>query len=958
MKKMLLFSGLLLGALSTSFGIGIPLDYVISEKGPHYRKWERVALETNQAGVQITTNSYFEIAAGMHRLDDSEFVETDPVIELQENGATAQQTRHQVNFAATVGDTNGTIDLLSADAKQLVSQPLGIAYYDSLSEQSVLIAELIPDIPGVLYPPDMIVYTNCFTDFAADLEYKNMRCGLEQNLVFQERPPAPSFYDLDNETTYLQLFTEFVDPPEPIKRSITKDGMQDDAILDFGEMKIIRGKSFMAGAVSNAVAVSKQWTNIEGRTFLIEQVAYRDIESFLNTLPQPQQASILKKDKIRYIASTERFLPERKFVASTSAKTDVVHIASVPRENKGFVLDYILVGSSSDVTFKADTTYYVSDTAYLSGTNIFEGGTVIKFHPDNYSQLLILDEMVCWTSPYRPAFFTSRDDDTVGEIISESTGNPATNYYYPGLNFANYDHAETDVKYCHFRYAETALCYDNWPAANKVRHCQFVNCTQGAIFVGLENNIFKNVLMDHVGTTFLGWGGISAQHMTINASDYIADGEGITVQFTNCLLVSVTNSGTPYVNETNENFFWFTDDPGVFQTVGAGSHYLATNSPFRDVGTSDIDEDLLAELKKKTTYPPEVLASAITVDTALAPMAERDTNTLDIGYHYDALDYAINTNVTDATLTLTNGVALAVFGTNALALESGSKLVSVGAPANLNRIVRYQCVQEQAIFWDGINIATIKATGSTNDVYPSVNCRFTEMAMPSMEAGRNWLFLTEGLGPTNVIFRDSLIWNGAVELSQGVDRCCFMTFTNTAFHRVNGRFDNLTNMANAYDLHLWNNLFLGGTLGISNEAANVNWSIHNNSFDNVSLTDYQATPNSHNAYINISALSGSSGNDVTLETFVYAYGPLGCFYHGQEDLVDAGYGNADAEGGYHFTTTTDQTKEADSAMDIGFHYIAVDEGGNPIDTDIDELPDYYEDTNGNGTTEEDETDWE
>src|SRR5262245_57342904 len=143
-----------------------------------------------------------------------------------------------------------------------------------------------------------------------------MRCGFEQNLVFQERPPAPSFYGLDNETTYLQLYTEFIDPPQPAKRSVTRNGMQDDAIPDFGEMKIIRGKSFMAGAISNSVMVSKQWTNIEGRTFLIEQVPYREIESFLNSLPQPQQASILKTDKIRHVVSTERLLPERKVVAS------------------------------------------------------------------------------------------------------------------------------------------------------------------------------------------------------------------------------------------------------------------------------------------------------------------------------------------------------------------------------------------------------------------------------------------------------------------------------------------------------------------------------------------------------------------------------------------------------------------------------------------------------------------
>jgi hypothetical protein len=241
-------------------------------------------------------------------------------------------------------------------------------------------------------------------------------------------------------------------------------------------------------------------------------------------------------------------------------------------------------------------------------------------------------------------------------------------------------------------------------------------------------------------------------------------------------------------------------------------------------------------------------------------------------------------------------------------------------------------------------------------VYPSVNCRFTEMAMPSMESGRNWLFLTEGLGPTNVVLRDGLIWNGAAELSQGVDRYCFLTFTNMAFHRVSGRFNNITNMANAYDLHLWNNLFFGGAWGITNQAANTNWSIRNNSFDNVNLTSYQATPNSHNGYINTTALEGSSGSDVTLQSFVYENGVLGSFYQGQSDLVGVGSVTADTVGLYHFTTT--YQKETNSVVDIGFHYVAVDGNGNPIDTDEDGVPDYIEDANGNGTTDEGETPWQ
>jgi len=42
-------------------------------------------------------------------------------------------------------------------------------------------------------------------------------------------------------------------------------------------------------------------------------------------------------------------------------------------------------------------------------------------------------------------------------------------------------------------------------------------------------------------------------------------------------------------------------------------------------------------------------------------------------------------------------------------------------------------------------------------------------------------------------------------------------------------------------------------------------------------------------------------------------------------------------------------KETNSVVDIGFHYVALDASGKPLDGDGDGLPDYFEDRNGNGT---------
>ena len=45
-------------------------------------------------------------------------------------------------------------------------------------------------------------------------------------------------------------------------------------------------------------------------------------------------------------------------------------------------------------------------------------------------------------------------------------------------------------------------------------------------------------------------------------------------------------------------------------------------------------------------------------------------------------------------------------------------------------------------------------------------------------------------------------------------------------------------------------------------------------------------------------------------------------------------------------------------VDIGFHYIAVNSNAEPGDWDGDGLPDYIEDSDGDGTADSGETDWQ
>jgi hypothetical protein len=49
--------------------------------------------------------------------------------------------------------------------------------------------------------------------------------------------------------------------------------------------------------------------------------------------------------------------------------------------------------------------------------------------------------------------------------------------------------------------------------------------------------------------------------------------------------------------------------------------------------------------------------------------------------------------------------------------------------------------------------------------------------------------------------------------------------------------------------------------------------------------------------------------------------------------------------------------EGDSIVDIGYHYVATDTNGIPLDSNSDGIPDYLEDANGNGLVDSGEIGW-
>src|SRR6185312_5358236 len=74
-------------------------------------------------------------------------------------------------------------------------------------------------------------------------------------------------------------------------------------------------------------------------------------------------------------------------------------------------------------------------------------------------------------------------------------------------------------------------------------------------------------------------------------------------------------------------------------------------------------------------------------------------------------------------------------------------------------------------------------------------------------------------------------------------------------------------------------------------------------------------------------------------------------------FVDIGSTTADQFGLYHFTIQTNQVIESNSIVDLGYHYLATDANGDPLDSNGNGIPDYLEDVNGNGIVDAGETPW-
>lgn len=938
----------------------------VSERGPHHRVWSRVTLSTNRFGKVIAqTNSFTELETGMHVRRNGEWVESNPEIKITTDGAEAVGTLHQVRFAANLNSSNA-VTVLTPDGLWLSSRILGLAYFDESSGQAVLIAPLQDSI-GELVGPGHAVYFNAFADLEADVEYVNTKSGFEQNIVLRAQPPLATLWKLNPATTRLQVWTEFFGAPTPEKTTVSSARGVLDEKLRFGSMIIGRGKAFLVGGVSEPpepIIVGKRWLSLEnGRTFLVEEVRLDSADEHFQALPESKRTAQVEPTRMgRGATLLAAMEPVVSKVKVPPAKSGNWRMAKLDRREPGLVIDYTIVSGASDFVFKADTTYLCTNTVNLTGTTVCEGGSVLKISTNALATINLNETVDCRTEAYRPMVVTSKDDDTVGQVIPGSTGSPQKPNSGSWLVIAA---SGNTLKHFRFSHAASALKLYFDEGTCDLAHMQFVDCRYAVEFGGDVNTVQADNCLFY-GTTNVFRSGVDnilhCRHLTVNQCQKFSLHSGSSngeLYLTNSLLVAISGGLGPFAATVTDHCATLSSDSGIFQNVGAGAHYLAEGSTNQNAGTTNISAGLLADLRKRTTYPPLVYSNVtLSADLELYPQVQRDTDLPDLGYHYDPLDYAFGfVRVTNCTIQVEPGTVIGAFSggsTFSIGLLGGSTFDSRGTAMAPNWISRYNTVQEQAnLNWTNSTASDWSIAGNwLSGGAAELICRFTKF---SALANRSTHY-----GDVN---QATVNWFADCEFSGGN-----FFIAASSLHATNCLFDRVyTTLSDEYalnDLSVRNCLFNGGLLDVIHLDAG-DFVLRDNLFDQPTVYQDGNIDGDWNGYTTgTTRLAPNGMHDIPPTNHTFKAGPLGRFYLASgSSFIDVGSTTADLVGLYHFTTTTNlvtglQVKEEGGTVDIGYHYVAVNANGDPSDSDSDGIPDYCEDQNGNGAVNSGEIDWE
>jgi hypothetical protein len=944
--------------------------YAVVERGSNYKLWSKGVGGTPADALR--TNHYYEIATGMHRkAADGSWIESNPRITVQpQGGAVGTGAACSISFPGDI--YAGSFELTMPNGETIVTRPVGLSLSDGV--KNVLVSELKQGSSGQILPDNQtVMYSDtCSGGPRLDLRCRYRRAGYEDDLIIREQIGDVSqidetFTNADN--LVLQWWTEIISGPEPQVIEKSNNRRLADSILAFKSMTMVTGRGFLLGDQLEVVPVSKMYVLQDNRRFLVEQVPLSRIQAKLVTLP-PRQASISRKPKPHYAASGK--LPLPRFRAPRHSQKTLMIAKNELKEQPGLLIDYTIVTSDTNVSFNSSSTYVVSDDCYLSGNTTIYGGATFKFGSGVGS--LNFDGTLTWrTRPYSPAVFTAVDDDNTGEPLGFSTGSPSGYYGNIALNLDGL--SNPSVSNARFAFILNSIFASADSTIFTVEDVQFLNCSTAIFAVNNCTVSARNILAENVGYFIDGSNrtAFDVENLTLDGASYVAhdfDSGDSFLYLTNSLISGVSNFSN-FVLVEPDHVVTNATSAGLFQTIGGGAYYLASNSPYRNAGTTNIDATLLASLRKKTTFPPLVfISSNFTSDRVFSPVVQRDTDPNPaLGYHYDPLDLVFSDCDANANLTFAPGTAVGWFRTTSdwyhaghgIHIGDSNTLTFNGTFEALDYFVRCNTVQEGGTgLWDGgygPGGLTGWAWPDTNSA-PQVNAKFTTFAMVGRDGNGNHFrddngWLTINLTDCEVLGGGAGFYNG----KQNYTNCFFEDAINWLTTDQIGSGFSMENCTCHYG-------YVGPTR--FNDGTNNPASIRDSVFDHTLIGDTDTGSGGdyydYNAFLtNFDRTVPNGAHDLIVTNFNWQSAFDWNYYIASDSpLIDAGAVPATTNGiGLcQFTIRSDQTPEATSAVDLGYHRVALDYQGNPNNYDGDATPDYLEDLNGNGIADSGEPDWQ
>ncbi|OHB61556.1 MAG: hypothetical protein A2Y12_00530 [Planctomycetes bacterium GWF2_42_9] len=606
-------------------------------------KWqEEIAPETNEPNMVAVKSNVVEKGCGIcYKDSNNQWQITDTSWRQTANGFVMDKA----NYALEIGQAANSTLIYTIDGEVVNLKASSIKIREGLNE---IILATVTDAVCHIDPDNKskLIYSNGFGD-GIDLEIEAQADGFHQNVIFRNKPVLP--VDLNSKNAEIKLYTEIVIHSTGSGQAEIPITTKSKDNIEFGSHRFVESKILQNsnGKMLSFAEADKQLKEENGNTFLIESLKFSELEE---------------------------------------ANYPVVW----DYQNKS--------GTLNSEEWYADATYYIVDNITMtSGAELkIEPGTVIKF---NNSKSINAEsgKLTAQGRPYEYIVFTTKNDDTIGELISGSNHNPAAGDWN-GL-YINYD---SNIEFCKMAYCVNGIVSEIFETGDlTIKNNIIYNTGFFGIYVNAQpeegsiNNIcIINNLIDNV---------IDCAGIAVDVTDWCY-GEGnldIDLLINNNTIKTATNNIYDYTIGISVNNYLYANLSAVIQNnliytaycgIYAGSENGITeqNNAFgqctynvQGATESSTDKDLTASPFDTTNtilgsyflnsygdstlvnqgygntsdyYEPGkwtihhvkatdgrliVSPTSLTADTTWQPTADVDTGTVDIGYHHPRVDYCI-----------------------------------------------------------------------------------------------------------------------------------------------------------------------------------------------------------------------------------------------------------------------------------------------------------------------------